>query len=185
MASILTIGPIPAALVEAPYHIAPPDWLNMDPSDRALFRMAWAADVWHLTEDAVHTNNGPEIDRILGIAGVGPGNPWCASIWTAYLVDSGASRAKLPPGTASVHGWGDWAHAQKRFTTTPKRGFAGLIYHTATTGHLVVVTQVNGDSVMTIEGNTNLDGSRDGYGVFRRVRSIDQFAGFVDCTNLV
>ncbi len=178
-------GPIPGAAVCERYHIDPDAWTGMDPSERAMFRMAYAADVWHVEEHPRGSNSGQEINRVLNIAGVDSGNPWCAAIWTAYLVDSGVPRANLPPMAASVHGWGEWASEHRRLVAAPERGMAGLLYHSATTGHLVVVTHVDGDSIATIEGNTNLDGSREGYGVFRRERTIKSCVGFVHCVGLI
>ncbi|HEX7789613.1 MAG TPA: hypothetical protein VF467_03695, partial [Afipia sp.] len=35
-------------------------------------------------------------------------------------------------------------------------------------GHAGLVIEVQGDHIITIEGNTNLGGSPDGFGVFRR-----------------
>lgn len=35
-------------------------------------------------------------------------------------------------------------------------------------GHAGLVTEVNGDRLTTIEGNTNNEGSREGIGVFKR-----------------
>jgi hypothetical protein len=38
--------------------------------------------------------------------------------------------------------------------------------------HTVFVTGVSGKTILTIEGNTNNDGSNNGYAVFKRTRKI-------------
>ncbi|WP_318546298.1 CHAP domain-containing protein [Flavobacterium columnare] len=47
-------------------------------------------------------------------------------------------------------------------------------------GHTGFVEKVlaNG-KIQTIEGNTNADGSREGFAVCRRIRSINQIKGFI------
>jgi hypothetical protein len=178
------IGPIDGSLVCARFHISEPDWKSWDPSDRAMFRMAYAADVLHVQEDPIGSNSGPEVDRVLKIAGVGPGNPWCAAIYTAYLVDSGVNRSVLPADAASVHAWGIWAGNRHRALPAPKRGCVGLIYHTPTTGHLTVVTGVSDSHVETISGNSDPAGSREAYEVVRHVYPLSAFAAFVDTRKL-
>lgn len=178
------IGPIPGHDVQVRYRIAPELWREMDPCERALFRMAYAADVWHVEEEPRGSNSGAEVERVQRLAGTEKGAPWCASIWTAYLIDSGVDRAALPELAASVHGWGEWAAGKGRILDKPARGCAGLIYHSASTGHLVTIASVGRGTVETISGNTNNDGSREGYGVFRKVYPISAFRMFVDCHDL-
>jgi hypothetical protein len=43
-----------------------------------------------------------------------------------------------------------------------------VIIHPSGAGHTGLVEKVNGNFLTTIEGNTNLNGSREGIGVFRR-----------------
>lgn len=178
------LGPIPGQLVIARYHIDQADWTAMDPCERAMFRLAYAADVIHVEEVPRGSNSGPEVERIQHLAGSSKGEPWCASSETAYLIDSGVQRKSLPENAASVHGWGEWAKEKGRLLEHPVRACVGLIYHTASTGHLVVVTGVGSRTVDTLSGNTNSDGSREGYGIFRKVYPIDRFAHFVDVRRL-
>ena len=94
--------------------------------------------------------------------------------------------------TAGV--WRHWEKAQTVGGTTivtaanarvnPGLVKPGMIFHIDTggrTGHAGIVAEVMGESLVTIEGNTNDDGSREGIGVFlrrsRKIRQID--LGFV------
>lgn len=47
------------------------------------------------------------------------------------------------------------------------------------TGHTGFVERVDGSNIHTIEGNTNDEGSREGYEVARRVRQLKSFKGFL------
>jgi hypothetical protein len=47
------------------------------------------------------------------------------------------------------------------------------------TGHTGFVEKVEGSVVHTIEGNTNDDGSREGYEVAKRERPLSSFKGFI------
>ena len=67
----------------------------------------------------------------------------------------------------------------------PSKVKPGMIFIISTgdgTGHTGLVESVSGGKLVTIEGNTNDDGSREGIGVFRRTgRSIDSInRGFID-----
>lgn len=45
-----------------------------------------------------------------------------------------------------------------------------------------VVIEVNGDKIATVEGNTNMGGSRKGFGVFKRTRKLEMASllGYLD-----
>lgn len=176
--------PTTALQIHARYGLSLFAFASLPVAEHALYRAAYAADVLHVEEIPRGSNRGPDVERYQKSAGAEAGDPWCAAFWTCMLLDSGVSRSALPELAASVHGWLDWAKAKGIVSDTPKRGFVGLIIESATTGHLVGISAVRGDTVDTIEGNTNTDGSREGYGVFRRNRPIHQFRCFVDLSGL-
>jgi hypothetical protein len=47
------------------------------------------------------------------------------------------------------------------------------------TGHTGFVEKISNGIVYTIEGNTNEDGSREGYEVAKRERPLSSFYGFI------
>ena len=56
-----------------------------------------------------------------------------------------------------------------------------IIINPSGTGHTGLVEGVRGVVLMTLEGNTNAGGSREGIGVFRRsTRTIATMRGFID-----
>jgi hypothetical protein len=161
------------------YCLSQDQFRSLSVAERALFRMAYMADVLHIEEDPIGSNRGDDVDRFCVLAGCDIGSPWCAACITAMLLDSGANLRNLPDNPASVHGWLDWAKVTGRIIEQPVRACVGIIIESPTTGHLVQVSEVVGDQVHDISGNTNNDGSRNGYGVFRHVRPMSAYAAFV------
>jgi hypothetical protein len=76
--------------------------------------------------------------------------------------------------TASCTSLYAWAGSQGKLARPPQRGDIFLVRGGAegrTHQHTGLVTGVHGGQVMTVEGNTNNDGSREGIGVFLRHRA--------------
>lgn len=128
------------------------------------------------TEGATEIGNnaGPYVERVLRRTGLGKGNPWCA----AYVADVGriALQERWPlPMTASCYQLGAFAAAKDALTVTAAAGDVFLVYFPklGRFAHAGFVTAVRADGRLeTIEGNTNDGGSREGWGVFRRVRTL-------------
>jgi len=103
------------------------------------------------------------------------GYPWCAAfVWNMGRQALGAA-AWLLPRSASVQYLHDWGQSKGLIQEAPAVGDIFLLWESGLTpprfGHTGYVTAVNTDgSCATIEGNTNPGGSRDGFGVFERVR---------------
>lgn len=141
------------------------------------------------------SNRGPEVDAYM--ARVDPsllGGAWCVAFiyWCHDEAARGLGRANPMARTASV--WRHWEMAQTAAGATivtpqqarqdPTLVVPGMIFHIDTggrTGHAGIVVQVLGQTLVTIEGNSNDTGSREGIGVFmrsaRRISQID--LGFV------
>jgi hypothetical protein len=121
------------------------------------------------------------------------GNPWCVAFvyWCFEEAARKNKRANPMPATASV--WRHWEKAQDIVgamivksadaKADPTLIKPGMIFHIDTggrNGHAGIVVDVQGLSLVTIEGNTNDNGSRMGIGVFTRKRNISQISlGFV------
>lgn len=180
--SFPTTGPIPGSAICDQYGLTPDEFSALPPNLRMLFRMAYAADVMKVHEDGPpHTNHGPEVNRVLGICGwPGGGQPWCIAQPSAYLIDSGVPRSQLPPNLASTHSWLSWAEENGHILEVPVRGCIGLLIFSSTEGHGFAVSNVDRDAVLTLEGNSNTDGSRDGWEDVRHRRPISSVHAFVD-----
>jgi hypothetical protein len=141
------------------------------------------------------SNKGPQIALILKSVGLSEGYAWCAAF--AYWVLREATRQlqiKNPcPKTAGVLNL--WSLAgykesgltritQSQAVANPalvKPGMQFLMKLSATAGHTGIIEQVNGNQLITIEGNSNGQGSREGTAVFRQTkRSISNInLGFI------
>lgn len=96
------------------------------------------------------------------------GQPWCAVFVSWVALKSGVT--DLYPRTASCDVGGQWFKARGQWSEWPSVG-AQVFYGTPSDlNHTGVVVAFDSDTITTIEGNTNDDGSREGDGVYRKVR---------------
>lgn len=117
-------------------------------------------------------NSSPRIDLYNAYVGLKK-VPWCAS-WVSWVF---GQVGNPQPRTA----WSPALFPVGRLTKNPMPGTVLGIYfeHLKRIGHCGIVEQVKNDWVYAVEGNTNVNGSREGDGVYRRmrhVRSIQRFA---------
>lgn len=125
-------------------------------------------------ESPRNSNRGREIDYWIHEAGLDPAGayPWCA----AFVAQVGrqAEGHRWPcPRTAGVAILAAWGAAHGCIEELPQPGDLFLLWDGTLKrfAHVGIVTKVTGDKYDTVEGNTNDDGSRDGYGVFVRHRA--------------
>jgi len=109
-------------------------------------------------------NNGTAVKAYLAYTNLEQGYPWCAAF--VSWVYGKASLAQ--PKTA----WSPALFPAKRLTKTPKPADVFGIYFPKLKriAHCGLVLQTKADWVLTIEGNTNLNGGNDGDGVYRKWR---------------
>lgn len=73
-----------------------------------------------------------------------------------------------------------WNRIDKKYRfTSPKVGDIFIMDFGGGLGHTGFVERIEGDTLHTIEGNTNDTGSREGYEVCRRTRKINKMKGFI------
>jgi hypothetical protein len=168
-----------------PEDITPNQWRGLPLPERALQLAAQFCDIDHVKEEPIGSNRGAWVNTFLRYARGEPGEPWCAA-FVAYCVGQ-AGRNMYAPNygdgvryPASVASWVDWARAAGRWSRTPRRGRLFAIAR-AGLSHLGFVTEAHPDATFsTIEGNSNENGSREGYEVCRHIRRIDSVSGFID-----
>lgn len=121
-------------------------------------------------------NSGPLVDKILASVGLaGSGAPWCAA-WVVYVGDEAFGKEANPyPRSA----WSpdfvkapDWNRG-KGTKPGPSDAFGIYFSSLGRVAHTGLVEKIEGKMAVTIEGNTNDDGSRDGNGVYRKRRPLD------------
>lgn len=94
--------------------------------------------------------------------------PWCCTFvsWVAFKAGAG----DLYPRTASCDLAGAWFKTKGRWSEYPAVG-AQVFYGTARDlNHTGIVVAFDADAITTVEGNTNLNGSPEGDGVYVKTR---------------
>jgi len=141
-------------------------------------------------EDPPGSNRGPEVEKYLASAGCVPGDPWCASfVFWCFSEASKSLNIKNPlirTGSCIDH-WNRTTgkkisrqNAINNFSLIHP-GCIFIIDHGGGKGHTGIVKSVSPGYIQTIEGNTNISGSREGLGVAELIRKINTItAGFID-----
>ena len=141
-------------------------------SDRDTVLRVAASQV-NVTECPPNSNAGLKVEEYLSSVGLAKGNPWCAAF--VYWVGRFALGAKWPlPKTGGCATLGDHATAHGLMALKPQAGDVFLIYFPSLKrfAHTGFVVSVEGTTCTTIEGNTSGAGSREGWGVFQRTRTL-------------
>lgn len=172
-----------------PLNLTEAQWRRLPLVERMLMLAAQLCDVDKVREEPKGSNRGAWIDEFLKTARTDVGQPWCAAFVTYCLKMAGKDIFSTSFGEgvrypASVASWVDWARATARWSRTPRRGRLFAIARSGAT-HIGMVTAVHSDgSFETIEGNSNDEGSREGYEVCRRTRTVAGVSGFIDLSGL-
>ena len=111
------------------------------------------------------------------------GAPWCAA-FVSTIGQLGLGHAWPVERTVSCQAIADWAEEREllhRHPAAAEEGDLFLLYYQTRRkfGHVGFVTGLQGQTILTLEGNTNFGGSREGYGVFERTRAVGQTTAFV------
>lgn len=109
-------------------------------------------------------NDGVQVERYLAYVGLKKGNPYCA----AYVSYVFGQAGYIAPRT----GWSPALFPASRQLASAAQGSVFGIYFPSLkrVAHCGFVERLQGDFIQTIEGNTNVEGSREGDGVYRRLR---------------
>lgn len=144
-------------------------------------------------------NSGPEVEQFLRYVKLPKGNPWCAAFvcWVYGEADVRNPRTGWSPDLFR-NDKVIWTSAEpgtrKRDSRRPQNGVPEQQPRTADVfgiyfpekgriAHVGFVDEWNDPWLITVEGNTNLSGSREGDGVYRKrrlVRSIYKVARYID-----
>jgi hypothetical protein len=109
-------------------------------------------------------NDGAQVEAYLSYVHLKKGNPWCAAFLSWVFYQAGYPKPRS--------GWSPDLLPPSRRTTSPLPADVLGIYFPdlQRIAHVGLVLSTHHDWVSSIEGNTNGDGSREGYGVFKRLR---------------
>ncbi len=145
--------------------------------------MDFAASEIGVREKPTGTNRGERVEEYQRSVGISAGDPWCVAFVYFCFEQAAAELGVANPLKAKCRTGGVldlWARARTASIPTlvrdaalndPSRVEPGMIFIVGTgggLGHTGLVESVRGNKLVTIEGNTNDNGSREGIGVFRR-----------------
>lgn len=138
----------------------------------------------------VGVNRGPRVEAYLKSVGIGPGNPWCAA-FVYWCLDKAAQEIGVINNfirTGYSPTIGSWAREHEILFDEPEKGDVflrrGTVGSVSRFCHTGFVTDVDFAAFKTVEGNTNIAGSREGIGVFRRKRYYSSAFRFVRWASL-
>lgn len=124
--------------------------------------------------EATGNNDGKQVEAYLQYVGFKKGAAWCAAFVSWVFNEAGYNQ----PKTA-------WSPDLFPTRLRVKEVVPGLVLgiyfpELKRIAHCGIVTGIRSDWVSTIEGNTNLAGSRAGDGVYRRLRHIKTISRFAE-----
>lgn len=136
-----------------------------------------------VAEQPKGSNSGPEVNAYLSSVGLGKGNAWCMAFvyWcvNTACAEDGTKNPLLKTGGV-LRQWNETTCRKVPKTSQGiKPGDIFIMEFSKGAGHTGFVEKVANGMVYTIEGNTNNDGSREGYEVAKRQRPISSFKGFI------
>lgn len=147
----------------------------MDPVDVVL---RFAKSQLYVRE--IGPNAGQPIEEYQRVCGARKGDPWCACA-VSWCGKSALEEDWPLIVTAGCQALYEDAKKKGFLVDTPRRGDVFVMWH-ASLGryaHTGFVEAAVGKSVVTLEGNTNPNGGREGYGWFRRKRVVDESLRFI------
>lgn len=129
------------------------------------------------------SNGGPQVTQYLQSVGLNAGYPWCMA-FVYWCVNKAANDMLLPNPMIKTAGvMMQWTLSKlRKLPKTSKGVMPGDIFimiFSHGTGHTGFVEKISNGIIYTIEGNTNEDGSREGYEVARRQRPVSSVVGFI------
>lgn len=128
------------------------------------------------------SNWGGKIPQYLASVGINTPAPWCAA-FVYYVFEHAHDVVNVLPRTGYTPLIQRWAKEHSRIIPAQKAEKADLILFwfpaLKRVGHVAIVGKVEQTHVWTIEGNTNDEGSREGYEVARRKRKLNSNMIFV------
>lgn len=122
------------------------------------------------------SNAGTDVEKYLKSVGLSKGYSWCM----AFVFWCVSQKATINPLKKKGGVMDQWNSKPLLRQKTPQAGDIFIMDFGGGKGHTGFVEKViSSTKIQTIEGNTNDDGSREGYEVCRRTRTISSCKGFL------
>lgn len=134
-------------------------------------------------EEPKGSNGGPEVTQYLRAVGLNAGFAWCMA-FVYWCVNKAAADMLIPNPLIKTAGvlrqWTDCKLRKLPKTSSGvKPGDIFILRFANGMGHCGFVYKINDGIIYTIEGNTNEDGSREGFEVAKRARPVSSIYGFI------
>lgn len=119
-------------------------------------------------------NDGPRVEAYLSAVKLKKGAPWCAAYVSWTYQQAGFAKPRS--------GWSPDLFPKSRLARSALPGDVLGIYFTELKriAHVGIVTSQKGSWVYSVEGNTNVAGSREGDGVYKKIRHIRTIHSIAD-----
>lgn len=125
------------------------------------------------------SNAGPDVEKYLKSVGLGKGYSWCMAFVFWSVFEACKKTASINP-LKKTGGVLDQLHSSPKLVVkTPAPGDIFIMDFGGGKGHTGFVEHIVGDIIHTIEGNTNDEGSREGYEVCRRQRKSNTIKAYL------
>ncbi|MDM1033820.1 CHAP domain-containing protein [Myroides odoratimimus] len=126
----------------------------------------------NVQEWPIKNNKGPGVKKYLNSVGLGEGYAWCMA-FVYWCVQEVCNDYKLSNPLLKTGGvLNQWNSRANLHVSTPQPGDIFIMDFGKGQGHTGIVIEVQGDSIVSIEGNTNDEASREGYIVAKKKRKI-------------
>lgn len=119
-------------------------------------------------------NDGPEVEMYLKTVGLGKGYSWC-SAFVKWSLDEAEIPNKINAWSPTAENKKNIIYQARRFVAEPEPGDVFTIWfpRMKRIGHTGFFDgRQNETIIVTVEGNTNEAGSREGDGVYKKYRSL-------------
>jgi hypothetical protein len=131
------------------------------------------------TEIPHDSNWGKDVEKYLKSTGIKFPAPWCMA-YVYWVMDQYSKQYNLKnPLFKTAHVLTQWRKCKQLRVNTPRPGDIFIIINKDGTGHTGFVVSVKKGIIYTIEGNSNNNGSRNGYMVCRGKRPINTITGLI------
>lgn len=137
--------------------------------------------------EATGHNDGPQVEQYLRYTGLGKGNAWCAAFVCWVLGQAGVENPRtawavsLFPKEKLIWKQGNSHATGNTQLATKKASVFGLYFPSLKRiAHCGFIDQWGETQVITVEGNTNDQSSREGDGVYRKRRPIKSLYAVAD-----
>lgn len=133
-----------------------------------------------------NSNAGPAVESYLKSVGLGKGYAWCMAFVYWSVKEASKQLQTVSPliKTAGVLRQWNEITPKLKVTKSPKSGDIFIMDYGKGQGHTGFVVEVRADGTLkTVEGNTNDEGSREGYEVAYRIRKQSAIKGYIRISN--